>query len=62
LASGTILTGVIAVQRPAKIRNQLKIDVEKLGGEMLIAENGSAILMNDTSITDSLIYTRQQVI
>ena len=53
LFSGIILAIVVAIQRPVQIRNQLKIDVEKLGGKMWIANNGSAISMNGTSITDS---------
>ena len=53
LFSGIILAIVVAIQRPAQIRNQLKIDVEKLGGKMWIANNGSVISMNGTSITDS---------
>ena len=53
LFSGIILAIVVAIQRPAQIRNQLKIDVEKLGGKMWIANNGSVISMNGTSINDS---------
>ena len=44
---------VVAIQRPTQIRNKLKIDVEKLGGKMWIADNGSLISMNGTSVTDS---------
>ena len=38
---GHHLAIVVAIQRPAQIRNKLKIDVEKLGGAMWIADNGS---------------------
>ena len=52
---GIILAIVVAIQRPAQIKNKLKFDVEKLGGKMWITNNGSVISMNGTSITDSNI-------
>ena len=52
---GIILAIVVAIQRPAQIKNKLKFDIEKLGGKMWITNNGSVISMNGTSITDSNI-------